>query len=109
MTHSPTPWWLDITPNGDRAEICYGEHHVHEDGWVDSPRVLAIKVLPTLADAQHIIHCVNLHAELVDQLESCIAELDHLYEHEYCTDHQIGFEPHAQSDRFCEFHRSTGP
>lgn len=59
MNHSLEPWFFEPTPNGDRAEIHHGERTEHADGYCDSPVVLALKVLPTIADAERIVLCVN--------------------------------------------------
>jgi len=61
MSEYNEPWWIEqYQPNEERAEIHYGERTTHPtDGYVTSPVVVAIKVLPTVEYAERIVACVN--------------------------------------------------
>ena len=69
--HTPTPWWTEserrpekhgdqkttITQKDFDIASCFGTGETAEDG----------------ANAAHIVHCVNLHDELVAALENLVA------------------------------------
>jgi hypothetical protein len=61
VSHSPEPWFFEpYLPNEERAEIHCGERTTHPtDDYVTSPVVVALKVLPTIADAERIVAAVN--------------------------------------------------
>jgi hypothetical protein len=77
---SDEPWWIEPTQNGDRAEIHRGERTTHPtDDYVTSPVVVALKVLPTIADAERVVACVNacrgIPTEVLQRVKSvCVVD-----------------------------------
>lgn len=63
MTHTPTPW------NARGLAICKGNSLIAVMGQDDG---IKFSEKTSLANATHIVKCVNLHDELVDALELLI-------------------------------------
>lgn len=70
ISHTATPWRV-----GDAGNTIFGPKTENP-----SPETIArLDRTPNRqANAQHIVHCVNLHAELVEALKDCAASLDRL-------------------------------
>lgn len=68
--HTPEPWRAVVDGNDIRARIVHGTAESDPDNpeWDMSPEVVGYKHLPTVADADRIVACVNACAgmELVD-------------------------------------------
>jgi hypothetical protein len=66
--HSPTPWkFLNHYPHGNHVESSDGRVVMQQEFDCDSP---------SIGDMAHIVHCVNLHDELVEFLQSLVAKYE---------------------------------
>jgi len=81
MKHTPTPW--EVTGELDYIRISNTDSKNPDS--CDGIRQVAHVVqgdyeIPNyeeaMANAQHIIHCVNTHAELLEALKECVADAE---------------------------------
>jgi hypothetical protein len=69
--HTPTPWHVDTIPINPFSIHwsggCIAECALPENGWS------GMTVYETESNARHIVHCVNMHDQLVEALEGIVA------------------------------------